>query len=164
MEKSDKVRMPKKKNRRFGAAAQWVEKVVKIRRITKVVKGGKKLRFGALVIVGNRSGSVGVGVGKADDVREAIKKAASDGKRNLVRVPLTQNFSISHKVSGQFGASNVLIKPAGSGTGVIAGGSVRILLEAVGIQNILAKQLGSSNLLNNARATICALQSLKTLR
>ena len=164
MEKSDKVRMPKKKNRRFDAATQWVEKVVKIRRITKVVKGGKKLRFGALVIVGNRSGSVGVGVGKADDVREAIKKAASDGKRNLIRVPLTRNFSISHKVSGQFGASNVLIKPAGSGTGVIAGGSVRILLEAVGIQNILAKQLGSSNLLNNARATICALQSLKTLR
>ena len=164
MEKSNKTIMPKKRNRRFGTATRWIEKVVKIRRITKVVKGGKKLRFGALVIVGNRAGSVGVGIGKADDVREAIKKATSDGKRNLIRVPLTRNFSISHKVSGQFGASNVLIKPAGSGTGVIAGGSVRILLEAVGIQNILAKQLGSSNLLNNARATVCALQSLKTLR
>nr|YP_003002200.1 30S ribosomal protein S5 [Aureoumbra lagunensis]ACS36912.1 30S ribosomal protein S5 [Aureoumbra lagunensis] len=141
----------------------WVRKVVKVRRITKVVKGGKKLRFGALVIVGNEQGLVGVGVGKADDVMEAVKKATNDGKRNLIRVPLTKNSSIPHIVNGQYGACNVLIKPASEGTGVIAGGSVRILLEAAGVQNILAKQLGSNNLLNNARATVCALQELKTL-
>lgn len=146
------------------SSANWVRKVVKVRRITKVVKGGKKLRFGALVIVGNEQGLVGVGVGKADDVVEAVKKATNDGKRNLIRVPLTKNASIPHVVLGQYGASNVLIKPAIDGTGVIAGGAVRILLEAAGVQNILAKQLGSKNLLNNARATVSALQSLKTLK
>lgn len=139
----------------------WVRKVVKVRRITKVVKGGKKLRFGALVIVGNEQGLVGVGIGKADDVIEAVKKATNDGKRNLIRVPLTKSASIPHVVTGQYGACNVLIKPAGDGTGVIAGGAVRILLEAAGVRNILAKQLGSNNLLNNARAAVCALQQLQ---
>jgi len=155
--KGNMSRPPKRSN------VNWVRKVVKVRRITKVVKGGKKLRFGALVIVGNEQGLVGVGVGKADDVMEAVKKATSDGKRNLIRIPLTKNSSIPHIVKGQYGACNVLIKPASEGTGVIAGGSVRILLEAAGVQNILAKQLGSNNLLNNARATVCALQNLKTL-
>lgn len=146
------------------ATNNWVRKVVKVRRITKVVKGGKKLRFGALVIVGNEQGLVGVGIGKADDVMEAVKKATNDGKRNLIRVPLTKNASIPHTVLGQYGACNVLIKPAGEGTGVIAGGAVRILLEAAGVKNILAKQLGSNNLLNNARATVCALQELRTVQ
>lgn len=155
--KGNMSRPPKRSN------VNWVRKVVKVRRITKVVKGGKKLRFGALVIVGNEQGLVGVGVGKADDVMEAVKKATNDGKRNLIRIPLTKNSSIPHIVKGQYGACNVLIKPASEGTGVIAGGSVRILLEAAGVQNILAKQLGSNNLLNNARATVCALQNLKTL-
>lgn len=150
------------KSGRNTKTLKWVYKVVKIRRITKVVKGGKKLRFGALVIVGNKRGKVGVGVGKANDVLEAVKKATNNGKRNLIRVPVTKNFSIPHSVLGEYGASNVLIKPAGSGTGVIAGGSVRILLETVGIKNILAKQLGSNNLLNNARATLYALAQLKT--
>ena len=155
--KGNMSRPPKRSN------VNWVRKVVKVRRITKVVKGGKILRFGALVIVGNEQGLVGVGVGKADDVMEAVKKATNDGKRNLIRIPLTKNSSIPHIVKGQYGACNVLIKPASEGTGVIAGGSVRILLEAAGVQNILAKQLGSNNLLNNARATVCALQNLKTL-
>ena len=140
----------------------WVRKVVKVRRITKVVKGGKKLRFGALVIIGNEKGLVGVGVGKADDVVEAVKKAANDGRRNLVMVPLTKTFSIPHVSTGQYGASNVLLKPASEGSGVSAGGSVRILLEAAGVQNIMAKQLGSGNLLNNARATVEGLSSLRS--
>ena len=142
----------------------WVRKVVKVRRITKVVKGGKKLRVGALVIIGNEKGLVGVGVGKADDVVEAVKKAANDGRRNIIMVPLTKTFSIPHVSTGQYGASNVLLKPASAGSGVIAGGSVRTLLEAAGVQNIMAKQLGSNNLLNNARATICALEALKTAK
>ena len=143
---------------------KWTKRVVKVRRITKVIKGGKKLRFGAVVVIGNGNGQVGLGVGKADDVVEAVKKAANDGRRNLILVPLTKTFSIPHIVLGQFGASNVLLKPASAGSGVIAGGSVRILLEAAGVQNIMAKQLGSNNLLNNARATVCALKALKTLK
>jgi small subunit ribosomal protein S5 len=162
MQEVRKMKTSNKKSKR--TAANWVRKVVKVRRITKVVKGGKKLRFGALVIVGNEEGRVGVGVGKAYDVMEAVKKATNDGKRNLISIPLTKNSSIPHPVLGQFGASNVIIKPAGAGTGVIAGGSVRILLEAAGVQNILAKQLGSNNLLNNAQAAIRALETLKTAK
>lgn len=160
MQKVRKTGKPKKWTKR--SPTKWIHKVVKIRRITKVVKGGKKLRFGALVIVGNKLGRVGVGVGKANDVMEAVKKATNNGKRNLIRVPVTKNFSIAHPVIGYYSAANVIIKPASNGTGVIAGGSVRILLETAGIKNILAKQLGSNNLLNNARATICALESIKT--
>ena len=138
-----------------------MKKIVKVRRITKVVKGGKKLRFGALVIIGNKRGVVGVGVGKANDVRTAIDKAEKNGKRNLIKIPLTQSATIPHNVSGQYGACNVIIKPISIGSGVIAGGSVRILLEMAGVRNILSKQLGSDNLLNNARATIRALKSIK---
>jgi small subunit ribosomal protein S5 len=153
----------KKMNRKINRpTTSWVRKTIKVRRITKVVKGGKKLRFGALVITGNEQGRVGVGVGKADDVRDAVRKAVSDSRRNLITVPLTKNYSIPHVVKGQYGACNVIIKPAQQGSGIIAGGSVRTLFEAAGVQNISAKQLGSNNLLNNARAAICALQSLKT--
>jgi len=153
----------KKINRKVNnPTSNWVRKTVKVRRITKVVKGGKKLRFGALVITGNEQGRVGVGIGKADDIREAVKKAVSDSRRNLITVPLTKNYSIPHVVNGQYGAANVLIKPAKLGSGIVAGGSVRTLFEAAGVQNICAKQLGSNNLLNNARAAISALQSLKT--
>jgi small subunit ribosomal protein S5 len=153
----------KKMNRKMNRpSTNWVRKTIKVRRITKVVKGGKKLRFGALVITGNEQGRVGVGVGKADDVRDAVRKAVSDSRRNLITVPLTKNYSIPHVVKGQYGACNVIIKPAQQGSGIIAGGSVRTLFEAAGVQNISAKQLGSNNLLNNARAAICALQSLKT--
>lgn len=149
------------KNPNKKSPIKGVRQIVKIRRITKVVKGGKKLRFGALVIVGNKKGQVGVGVGKADDIVEAVKKAANNGRRELITVPLTKGASIPHIVKGQYGACNVLIKPARKGSGVIAGGSVRILLEAAGIKNILAKQLGSNNLLNNARAAVAALKTLK---
>jgi small subunit ribosomal protein S5 len=143
-------------------STNWVRKTVKVRRITKVVKGGKKIRFGALVISGNEQGCVGVGIGKADDIREAVKKAVADSKRNLVTIPLTKSYSIPHITKGQYGAANVIVKPALLGSGITAGGSVRTLFEAAGVQNISAKQLGSNNLLNNARATINALKALKT--
>ena len=152
------------KSKRFARknSTNWVRKTVKVRRITKVVKGGKKIRFGALVISGNEQGCVGVGIGKADDIREAVKKAVADSKRNLITVPLTKTYSVPHVTTGQYGAANVIVKPAVAGSGITAGGSVRILFEAAGVKNISAKQLGSDNLLNNARATINALQALKT--
>jgi len=141
-------------------SSKWTKRVVKVRRITKVIKGGKKLRFGAVVVIGNGNGQVGLGVGKADDVIEAVKKAVNDGKRELISVPLTKNYSIPYSVKGKYGAANVLIKPAVAGSGVLAGGSVRTVLELSGIQNISAKQLGCDNLLNNARATMCALKTI----
>lgn len=141
---------------------RWEQRVVQILRVVKVVKGGKKLSFRATVIVGNRNSQVGVGVGKADEVSTAIQKAVNHAKKTLIQIPLTKTKTIPHNITGIDGACKVLIKPAGPGTGVIAGSSIRIVLELVGIQNILAKQLGGNNLLNNARATILALKSLKT--
>nr|QUE29587.1 ribosomal protein S5 [Erythrotrichia foliiformis] len=138
-------------------------KVVQIRRVTKVVKGGKKLSFRAVVIIGNEKGQVAVGVGKAGDVMGAVKKGVSDGKKHLIDIPLTKSNSIPHRINGRSGAAKIMMRPAAPGTGVIAGGSVRTVLELAGVQNILAKQLGSNNPLNNARATIDALNNLKTL-
>ncbi len=140
----------------------WQERVVQIRRVTKVVKGGKKLSFRAIVVVGNERGQVGVGVGKAADVIGAVKKGVADGKKHLVDVPLTKNNSIPHPSTGVGGGAKVMMRPAGPGTGVIAGGSVRTVLELAGVKNVLAKQLGSDNPLNNARAAVEALASLRT--
>jgi small subunit ribosomal protein S5 len=141
---------------------RWEQRLVQIQRVSKVVKGGKKLSFRATVIVGNQNGQVGVGVGKADEVSTAVKKAVNNARKNLIKIPLTKGKTVPHNVIGIDGACKVLIRPAGSGTGVIAGSSIRIVLELAGIQNILAKQLGGNNLLNNARATIVALKALKT--
>lgn len=143
---------------------RWEQRLVQIQRVSKVVKGGKKLSFRATVIVGNQSSQVGVGVGKADEVSTAIKKAVNDARKNLITIPLTKTKTIPHNIIGVDGACKVLIRPAGPGTGVIAGSSIRMVLELVGVQNILAKQLGGNNLLNNARATILALKSLKTTK
>ena len=137
------------------------EKVIQIRRVTKVCKGGKKLAFRVVMAIGNENGLVGVGVGKADDVVNAISKGITDAQRNLTNVILTKTKTIPHIVTGDFGACSVLVKPASQGTGVIAGSSIRILLELAGIKNIVAKQLGSKNLLNNARATIRAFENIK---
>lgn len=153
---------PKKSNKSRDKESDWQERVVQIRRVTKVVKGGKKLSFRAILVIGNEKGEVGVGVGKASDVIGAVKKAASDGKRNLVTVPLTKDSSIPHIIQGRSGAAKVIMRPSAPGSGVIAGGSVRTILELAGVKNILAKQLGSSNPLNNARAATDALNSLKT--
>ncbi len=155
-------------NRRKGGRAKeketdWQERVVQIRRVTKVVKGGKKLSFRAIVVVGNEKGQVGVGVGKASDVIGAVRKGVADGKKHIVDVPLTRANSIPHPVNGVGGGAKVIMRPAAPGTGVIAGGAVRTVLELAGVQNILAKQLGSDNPLNNARAAVTALSSLRTL-
>ncbi len=142
------------------AESEWMEKVVQIRRVTKVVKGGKKLSFRAVVVVGNGKGSVGVGVGKAADVVSAIQKAASDARKSLISVNIVET-SIPHVIVGELGASSVLLKPASKGTGVIAGGSVRTVLELAGIKDILSKAMGASSPLNNARATVNALSRLR---
>jgi small subunit ribosomal protein S5 len=142
--------------------SDWQERVVQIRRVTKVVKGGKKLSFRAIVVVGNERGQVGVGVGKASDVIGAVRKGVVDGKKHLVSVPLTKANSIPHPVRGAGGGAKVMMRPAAPGTGVIAGGAVRTVLELAGVRNILAKQLGSGNPLNNARAATNALASLRT--
>nr|YP_009313964.1 Ribosomal protein S5 [Hommersandiophycus borowitzkae]SCW22218.1 Ribosomal protein S5 [Hommersandiophycus borowitzkae] len=141
---------------------QWQERVVQVRRVTKVVKGGKKLSFRAILVIGNEQGQVGVGVGKASDVIGAVKKAVSNAQKNTVTIPLTKFNSIPHPIQGFSGAASVIMRPSAQGSGVIAGGAVRTVLELAGVQNILAKQLGSSNSLNNARAAINALSYLKT--
>lgn len=171
-EGADEKRKGKRGDSRKGAErgartekdSEWQERVVQIRRVTKVVKGGKKLSFRAIVIVGNEKGQVGVGVGKASDVIGAVKKGVADGKKHLITVPLTRFNSIPHPSNGVGGGAKVMIRPASPGTGVIAGGAVRTVLELAGVKNILAKQLGSSNPLNNARAAVNALSALRTFR
>merc|ERR1712153_85620 len=128
---------------------------------SKVTKGGKKLSFRAIIVVGEK-GQVGVGVGKAADVANAFRKAKADGKKNLITVPITKSLSIPHDVKGSYGACKIIMRPSFEGSGVIAGGAVRTVLEVAGIKNVIAKQLGSNNLLNNARASIVALRSLTT--
>ncbi len=152
----------RKNNRNKEKDSTWQERVVQIRRVSKVVKGGKKLSFRAIVVVGNERGQVGVGVGKASDVIGAVRKGVADGKKQLVEVPLTRSNSIPHPMIGRGGAAKVMMRPAAPGTGVIAGGAVRTVLELAGVRNVLAKQLGSDNPLNNARATLNALASLRT--
>ena len=142
--------------------AKFVERLIKISRVSKVTKGGKKLSFLAIVVLGDENGQVGVGVAKADDVVNAFKKAKSDGRKNLIKLPITKSLSIPHEVEGVFGACKVIMRPSVEGSGVIAGGAVRIVLEVAGVKNVIAKQLGSNNLLNNARASICALENLTT--
>jgi small subunit ribosomal protein S5 len=154
-----------KKNSRSNASvnkSRFVERLIKINRVSKVTKGGKKLSFRAIVVIGDENGKVGVGVAKADDVVNAFKKAKADGHKNLIELPITKSLSIPHNVTGQFGACQVIMRPSIEGSGVIAGGAVRIVLEVAGVKNVIAKQLGSNNLLNNARAAICALQNLTT--
>ena len=141
--------------------SEWKEQVVQISRITKVVKGGKKLSFRAVVIVGNMKGQVGVGCAKAAEVIIAIQKAIADGRKNLITVPIFKT-TIPHPIQGKSGAGAVVLRPASQGTGIIAGGAVRSVLELAGIENILAKSLGSKAPLNAANATLNALKSLRT--
>ena len=161
---TDLKRVNKKNSRRSGTAQEpkFVERLIKISRVSKVTKGGKKLSFRAIVVVGDGNGKVGVGVAKADDVVNAFKKAKTDGRKNLVQFPLTKTLSIPHNVTGSYGACSIIMRPSIEGSGVIAGCAVRIVLEVAGVKNVIAKQLGSNNLLNNARASVCALQNLTT--
>lgn len=154
----------KDKNKKKGpirlSKIKYEEKIVQIKRVTKVVKGGKKMTFRAVVIIGDNKRKVGVGIGRAEDVNLAIDKAILNGKKNLINIPLTLKYSIPHVVKTTYGACSLMLRPASLGTGVIAGGSIRTVLELGGIKNILAKQFGASNILNNAKATILALTSL----
>ncbi len=152
----------RKGSRTKAQETNWQERVIQIRRVSKVVKGGKKLSFRAIVVVGNENGQVGVGVGKAGDVIGAVRKGVADGKKQLIDVSLTKTNSITHVTKGASGGANVIIRPAAPGTGVIAGGAVRTVLELAGVKNILAKQLGSNNPLNNARAAVNALETLRS--
>jgi len=136
------------------------DKLIYINRVAKVVKGGKRLRFSALTVTGDANGHVGIGVGKANEVPEAISKAGAVARKNLVEVVL-KGSTIPHEIQVKYGAAKILLKPAAPGTGVIAGGSIRAVLESAGVKDVLTKSLGSSNRINVARATILALKNLK---
>ena len=165
-EDAKETKKPQRKGRRRKietvepVESEWKEQVVQIRRVTKVVKGGKKLSFRAIVVVGNQKGQVGIGCAKASEVIIAIQKAIADGRKNLITVPIFKT-TIPHPITGRSGAGSVMLRPASQGTGIIAGGAVRSVLELAGIENILSKSLGSKSPLNAANATIEALKALR---
>jgi small subunit ribosomal protein S5 len=151
----------KRPNQRVSVEGELTDKVVFINRVAKVVKGGRRFSFSALVVVGDQNGHVGVGHGKAKEVPEAIRKASEGAKKSLIRLPLV-NGTIPHDVIGNFGAGQVMLRPAGAGTGVIAGGAVRAIVEAAGVKNILTKAIGSTNPFNVVYATMDGLLQLQS--
>jgi len=142
---------------------QFEEQVIEVKSVVKVNKGGRQRRFSACVVVGDRKGQVGLGIGKANEVPDAIKKAIQAANKNIVKIPLVDGRTIQHEVTGINGAAKVFLKPAAAGTGVIAGGAVRAVLELAGVKDILSKSLGSRTKLNMATATINALKSVKSV-
>lgn len=149
-------------NKRQQQDSEFQERVVYIHRVSKVVKGGRRMSLVALVVVGDGKGNVGIGMGKSTEVPLAIQKGVDDAKKNLFHVPVTESGTIPHEVEGRFGAGRVLIKPAIEGTGVIAGGPVRPLFELAGITNVLSKSLGTSNALNSIKAAAEGLKELSS--
>ena len=160
--KFDKKR-PRNNNRPSKPKSDLEDKVIEIRRVTKVVKGGRQFRFAATVVVGNRKGLVGLGTGKAHEMPDAVKKATQAASKNLIKVDLVDNRTISHEMIGVSGAARVLIKPAKAGTGIIAGGPVRTVLELAGIKDVVSKSLGSNTKINTSRATMNALLAQKSV-
>jgi len=151
-------------NREERERSEFVDKLVGVRRVAKTVKGGRRMAFGALVVVGDEAGRVGFGQGKAKEVPDAVRKATDEAKRTMVRVPLRQGRTIHHDVEGRFGATRVIIKPAVPGTGIIAGGPMRAIFEAMGIKDVVAKAMGSTNPFNLIRATFAAFAAIETPR
>ena len=140
---------------------RFEDRVVRIKRVAKVVKGGRRFGFSALVVVGDRDGRVGIGIGRAREVADSIRKGQERARRSIIPVPLTDDGSIPHGVEASFGASKVIMRPAGPGTGVIAGGAARAVLELAGVRNILTKTLGSTNAVNVVQATLRGLQAME---
>jgi len=156
-----KPRAKKSQDRVKASETELKEKLVNLNRVAKVTKGGRTFSFAAIVVVGDGNGTIGHGLGKARDVSESIAKAVDDAKKNLIKVPII-NGTIPHEQKGKYGAGRVFIKPAADGTGVIAGGAMRAVLESAGVQNVLAKSMGSSNPHNVVKATVDALAKLRS--
>jgi len=153
---------PRVKRKLRISQIKFLEKVGEVKRMTKVVKGGKILTFRAVILIGDLKGRVGMGIGRSLDVNTALAKALLKAKKTSITVPLTYTYSIPHVTQAKFGASNVMLRPAAEGTGLIAGGPVRTLLEFAGVKNILSKQFGANSIINNSKATILALSTLNT--
>ena len=141
---------------------EYIEKVVHLNRVSKTVKGGRVMKFSALMVVGDGKGKVGVGLGKSQEVPNAIKKGTEDAKKNMFTVPITDEKSVPHEIIGEFGAGRVLIKPAVPGTGVMAGGPVRAIMELAGVQNVITKSLGTSNAMNIVKAAAEGLKAMES--
>lgn len=162
---SEQQRTPREGGRREERErSEFVDKLVGVRRVAKTVKGGRRMAFGALVVVGDEAGRVGFGQGKAKEVPDAVRKATDEAKRSMVRVALRQGRTLHHEVKGRFGATRVILKPAVPGTGIIAGGPMRAIFEAMGIKDVVAKALGSTNPFNLIRATFEAFAAIETPR
>lgn len=154
MEFSNKIRVK-------SSDVELTERVVKIKRVAKVVKGGRRFSFAAIVVVGDGHGTVGFGLGKANEVQDSIAKGIDDAKKNLIKVPVTKRGTVPHPIFTKFGAAKVLLKPAAPGTGVLAGGAMRAVLEAAGVTDVIGKSLGSSNPHNVVKATVKALADMR---